>query len=196
MTPCQAGFACSSWPWMRWMPGPLTFLLRVSFCAGGTEGLLCVQGGGTAPGIRGCWGRALRQQRGRRPRCHRVLCCSHGHPRCTTPAKAPVAAGDKGHSPGHPLHGFSMARTPGTVSSQLPPLLTWGDPKVSLHPRTQCRRLGWGRWRCNVLERCEVCHKMGLRLLVWAASSTSPCLTPESLCSPQWRQQLFAPSRR
>lgn len=162
----------------------------------GQRACCACKAGGQPLAFGGAGGRALRQQRGRRPRCHRVLCCSHGHPRSTTPAKAPAAAGDKGHSPGHPLHGFSMARTPGTVSSQLPPLLTWGDPKVSLHPRTQCRRLGWGRWRCSVLERCEVCHKMGLRLLVWAASSTSPCLTPESLCSPQWRQQLFAPSRR
>lgn len=142
-------------------------------------------------------GRALRQQRGWRPRCHRVLCCSHGHPRSTIRAKALAAVGDRIKDiPQVTLSRVSMARTSGSVSSQLSPLLTWGPPR-SLHPRTQCRRLGWGRWRCSVLEGCEVCHKLGLRLLVWAVSSTSLCLTPsESLCSPQWRQKLFAPSRR
>lgn len=114
------------------------------------------------------------------------------------PAKAFAEAGDRGHPPGHPPQGFSKARTSGRVSSQLPPLLTCAPPPQGLFAsRPQCMSLSWRRWRCSVLEECEVCHKLGLRLLVWAVSSTSPCLTPsESLCSPQWRQQLFAPSRR
>lgn len=90
----KQGLACSSWPWVRWMPGPLTFSLRVSFCAWGTEGPLCMQGAGTGPRHSGeLEGRVSRQRRGWRPRCHRVLCCSHGHPRSTTPAKASAAAG-------------------------------------------------------------------------------------------------------
>lgn len=93
-------------------------------------------------------GRALRQRRGWRPRCHRALLRSHGRPRSATPAKALAAAGARIEDippPGSSSPGLLHAKIIG-VGSQLPPLPTLVSPpcpsKVSLHPRARRGGLG------------------------------------------------------
>lgn len=83
---------------------------------------------------------------------------------------------DRGHPTGSPSPGLLHAKTIG-VGLELPPLPTLGPPEVSLHPRARHGVSGWGRWRRSMPEGREVCRKLGLRRLVQAISSASPCIS-------------------
>lgn len=108
-------------------------------------------------------GRALRQRRGWRPRCHRALLRSHGRPRSATPAKALTAAGARIEDippPGSSSPGLLHAKIIG-VGSQLPPLPTLVSSPPPLQglfaPQSSARGArGDGGHACRRGGRCAV----------------------------------------